>query len=375
MALLTTPGWLENAGEIHSAAEMRSYIGGLLAGTRSTGTDLVPLGGVHPGMGSEFTVAQTGSPSMAVTIASGVAWIPGSESSTQGAYGVLNDGTVTVAVADAHVSLPRLDLVVVQIRDSDYSGANDDALISVITGTPDSSPVLPSAPDNSIALAQVAVGAGVSSISNTNITQIRRYLAATGGIIVHDNESSLWTSSNIYTGQLQYARDTFKLFIWDGTSNKVIWDQAIAGADRLPRGIMANPTVTSTAGTTTSGTNEVRDAVLGNYVFTSEGTSRQYEVVFICPAFTSDNGTRVLIKIRDGLGSTPTTSSTQLVEKFEISAPAGVSGRHGTEVIGTFTAASGTHTLSVFWQGYDGGAVTPTSTRQLYVRDIGKVYS
>lgn len=50
MALLF-PGWLENAGAVHSAAQLRSYIGALVGGTNSSATGLIARGGVNPYLG------------------------------------------------------------------------------------------------------------------------------------------------------------------------------------------------------------------------------------------------------------------------------------------------------------------------------------
>lgn len=373
MALLTTPGWLENAGAVHSAAEMRSYIGSLIAGTNTASTDLIPRGGIHPGLGAEFMVTQTGTPSMAVEVGSGSAWVPGTQDSTQGVYGVLNNATVTLSIDAAHVSLDRIDLVVIRIRDSDYSGGDDDATLLVVTGTPDSSPVVPTAPDNSLPLATVAVGSGVSSIVNANITSQRRFFATVGGVIPHGLEANIYTSNNVFEGQLQYARDTDRLFMFDGSSNFQVWDKAIEGAGRIPRGIMANPTSTSSDGTSTTGTTEVRDAVLGNYVFTSAGTSRRYRVTLSGATVISTTTNRIAVRIRDGGASTPTTSSTLLAEGVAKNTTAGASGRQGITCSATFTAAAGTRTLSTFYVGIDSGTVTAGGTRQLYVEDIGPV--
>lgn len=183
MTVLNPPGWLENAGATHTAAQMRSYLGAILGGYRSTEADLQPRGGVNPFLGEGLWTQQTGTPSMAVQVLSGAAWIPGTESGTQGAYGVLNDGTVTLSVTAAHATLNRIDIVQFRVRDSFYSGANNDALLDVKAGTPASSPAAPSADANAIVLAEVLVGAAVSTIVNANITDRRNMLVTTGGII------------------------------------------------------------------------------------------------------------------------------------------------------------------------------------------------
>jgi hypothetical protein len=126
----------------------------------------------------DFPVAQTGTPSMAVTVGVGRAWIPGTNVSNlsgtsyskQGMYFVLNDAAVTLTIATANATNPRIDVVYAVIRDQAYSGSNNDAQLAVATGTPAASPTVPSIPSNAISLAQVAVAANATSIVNANIS-------------------------------------------------------------------------------------------------------------------------------------------------------------------------------------------------------------
>ena len=110
---------------------------------------------------------------MAVSIAAGRAIIKGTETATQGNYIVWNDGSINVTIANASPTLPRIDLVVLTIQDSYYSGSNNQVIAQAVTGTPNASPVAPSAPNNSIVLAQIAVAANATSIVNGNITDKR----------------------------------------------------------------------------------------------------------------------------------------------------------------------------------------------------------
>src|SRR5688572_10261808 len=123
---------------------MRTYIGGLIAGSRSS-TSLVARCGVHPSLGNKLQVTQTGSPSMAVLVKSGVAWLPGSISSTQGSYGVMNDADVTLSITAAHATLPRIDRVVFKVEDSQYAGVANTSSVVVVTGTAAASPSAPAA--------------------------------------------------------------------------------------------------------------------------------------------------------------------------------------------------------------------------------------
>lgn len=160
-------------------------------------------------------------------------------------------------------------------------------------------------------------------------------------------------------------------------------DLYVAGGRSIPRGIMAAPVGTSTNGTATSGTTETRDAVLGNYVFTSAGTGRQYRVVIEnLIGNGSVAGDVFQIRVRDGGGSTPTAASTLIAETcWTPISGTGTASRAPIPFAITFTCASGTRTLSMFAVRTGGtGVFTPlasggnggTAQRKMYVEDIGQ---
>jgi hypothetical protein len=90
-----------------------------------------------------------------------------------GVYTAYNDATETLTVTTADPTNPRIDRVVMTIRDAYYSGAFNDVIFQVLAGTPAGSPTAPATPANSISLATIAVGAGVTSILTANITDTR----------------------------------------------------------------------------------------------------------------------------------------------------------------------------------------------------------
>lgn len=172
MTILTPPGWEQNAGTVYTAQMMRYYTNTLLNGN-SAGS-LIPRGGINYGLGNGCTVQEDSpSPSMNVRVLNGMGVVPGTENSLQGGYQFMNDGTVTVALDAAHATLGRIDLIVVRVRDSAYSGGTNDVTIEKVTGTPSGSPAIPSAPSNSLILAQISVGAAVTTIPNSVITDRR----------------------------------------------------------------------------------------------------------------------------------------------------------------------------------------------------------
>lgn len=126
------------------------------------------LGGIA--MSGDFAVAQNGTPNMSVNVASGLGVVAGSNNApVQGAYNVYNDATVNIAVPASNPSFPRIDLICITIQDAFYSGATNTAIIQDVAGVAASSPTIPAAPANSLVLAHIYVGAGVTSITNTFI--------------------------------------------------------------------------------------------------------------------------------------------------------------------------------------------------------------
>jgi hypothetical protein len=224
LTVFTRPGWLQNAGAVHSAEQMRNYAGAMLiAGSGGSGS-MQSRGGVHTALGFEMQVVAAGSPSMNVVVRSGLCAIPGTEGAQQGTYGLGNDGDVTLAISAAHATLARIDLVIARIRDTAYSGGADTGVLEVVTGTPAGSPVAPVLPANSLELGRVTVAALATSITNGNISMDnRRFLAAVGGVI-----SAKSTDSHVNllsTGQPVYDTDTgrFKLATDNGTNFKTVF--------------------------------------------------------------------------------------------------------------------------------------------------------
>jgi hypothetical protein len=113
---------------------------------------------------------------MVSRVAAGQAIVKGSENATtQGTYHVTNDANVDLTHAAADGTNPRRDLIVLKIRDAFYSGANKDAQLLIVQGTPAGSPVDPSLAShpNNITLARVLIPAGSSSVTGGNQTDLR----------------------------------------------------------------------------------------------------------------------------------------------------------------------------------------------------------
>lgn len=158
MALRTPPSWLQNGS--HPAENDRLTMQGIIA-TSGTYTS------------ASLGVTQSASPGMSVQVADGWGAIVGNYTTNMGVYNFYNDAANTLSVTTANPSNPRIDLVVVTISDAYYTGVSNTVQFQVIAGTPAASPVIPSTPVMSLALASIAVAAGATSITNANITDLR----------------------------------------------------------------------------------------------------------------------------------------------------------------------------------------------------------
>ena len=134
---------------------------------------LVPAAGVT--FKDDLLVAQRAlGTNMSVDVPSGQGAVRGNVIAQQGTYLVRNTAVINVQIATADPTNPRIDLIVVQVLDKQAdAGTQYAANAIVVTGTAAQTPGVPATPADSYALAQVAVAAGATSISNANITDLR----------------------------------------------------------------------------------------------------------------------------------------------------------------------------------------------------------
>lgn len=158
MTLRTPPSWLQNGS--HPAENDRLTMQALWASTGIIGS-------------SSVAVTPNSPAGMSVRVASGWAAIVGTTQANMGVYTVYNDATQVLTVTTADPTNPRIDRVVITVQDAYYTGAFNDVIFQVLAGTPAGSPVAPATPANSISLATIAVGAGVTQINSGNITDTR----------------------------------------------------------------------------------------------------------------------------------------------------------------------------------------------------------
>jgi hypothetical protein len=158
MALVTPPSWLQ-AGS-YPAESDRLNAQALYATTGIIGS-------------ASMAITPNSPAGMSVRVATGWAAVVGTTQPNMGVYTAYNDATTVLTVTTADPTNPRIDRVVMTIRDAYYTGAFNDVIYQVLAGTPAGSPTAPATPANSISLATIAVGAGVTSIIAANITDTR----------------------------------------------------------------------------------------------------------------------------------------------------------------------------------------------------------
>lgn len=201
---IRTPSWLQ-AGS-YPAENDRLLLEALLGGSLNTTPS---VGIVGP---SDFAVTASGTPDMNVHIATGAAFIQGTETTTQGVYGFVSDASVAVLMGASDGTNDRISLIVAQILDAGYSGASNIGQIVEVAGTPASSPVAPATPKNAIVLAQVRVPKLATSITNANITDKRVIFRPLGdhNVNVRAHRTAAWSTGTggIYVGFVYDTTDS-----------------------------------------------------------------------------------------------------------------------------------------------------------------------
>lgn len=239
MAPINPPTFLQ--GGTYSARLDRLAKAGMMHADPATGA-LAVRGGVRPTPSNTgLQVTQRASPGMAVTVAAGTGYVP-AQSAVGGCYVVHNDAAYDVTISAAHATLARRDLIVAQVRDAEYAGVNDDFLLTVVTGTPSGSPVLPATPAGAIALAQVQVNAAATQILNANITDLRAFTTALGGTLPVPTASR---PGSPYEGMPIYDTTLNKPYWWNGSSWHSYSDEDYLTTSDLASYLSANGYITS----------------------------------------------------------------------------------------------------------------------------------
>lgn len=238
-------------------------------------------GGVQPTTGggghgicgaTDLVVAQRAAgANMSVDVAGGNVAVRGTENQAQGVYGpCYNDGVLNVVISAADPTNARKDLIIARIRDAQYSGANNDFAVVVVTGTPSGAPVDPAVPNNSVVLARVTVPAAAGSIVNANIADLRPRAYALGGNAVVTS-ALLPTGAALFAGLEAIETDTTRMKRYDGANWIRINHHSSAGRTGVAlRRVAVQSIVTATL---TDITWDTEDADLDNFIVVSAVTA------------------------------------------------------------------------------------------------------
>ena len=192
MALRTPPSWLQNGS--HPAENDRLTTQALW---KTTGIINA----------TDLAVTQNSPAGMSVLVAAGWAAILGTTQTNMGVYMAYNDASAVATITTANVSNPRIDIICITVSDAYYTGALNQVAINVVAGTAAASPVAPATPANSILLATIAVGAGVTSILTANITDSRS--VATNSIPVSAAAAGTLTGATLASNVLASSLTSF----------------------------------------------------------------------------------------------------------------------------------------------------------------------
>lgn len=159
------------------AVDLRQMFGGLIA-----------VEGVHVSGDLAVTQRAAGA-NMSVDVAAGSAFITDDHATGGGFYAYTLAAATNYAVGTADPTNPRIDRVVVRVRDAALGDAANDQGPVVLAGTPTAAANLTnlngaaSVPGSSLLLANVLVPAASSSVTTANIdTTVRTLVAPAGGL-------------------------------------------------------------------------------------------------------------------------------------------------------------------------------------------------
>lgn len=275
MAIITPPAW-QQAGS-YPARNDRLALSGLLAYPGNASDEATPLR-VRPGVKPSYQnyqlkVRAAGTPNMTVIVSGGLCVIDQRETGGSGAYVCANDGDVTLTVQPAGgAGQYRKDTVVASVYDAEYSGAVSEWRLEVIQGPYAASAgatVRGTLPSNAIPLADLAIAPSQSSVTNANITDVRVYTVASGGILPLTATTDM---SRPHPGEVRYRTDT-DTFVYgksDGTT-AVLLDSA--GASTVGKSLFARKTAdTNRTSTTLTADPDLSVTLLPNAVYRLEAT-------------------------------------------------------------------------------------------------------
>ncbi|MBM7088130.1 hypothetical protein JTP67_06100 [Streptomyces sp. S12] len=235
MALINPPMWLQ--GGSYPARSDRLVLAALMAYPGFAVDEAFPMRvrqGVKPSYQQhQLKVRAAPTPNMTVIVSGGFVFIDQHETGGAGAYICANDGDVILPVQPAGgAGQFRRDTVVASVYDAEYSGSAAEWRLEVVQGPYAASAgatVRGSLPPNAQILADISIGPNQTSVSAANISDVRQYSVAAGGVVPVSSNAA---PNRPHPGQVLYLTDT-DTFVYgkqDGTTGNLLMS---AGANPI----------------------------------------------------------------------------------------------------------------------------------------------
>lgn len=211
MATINPPAWMQ-AGS-YPARNDRLALTALLSYSGFSTDEATPMRirqGVKPSYQNyQLKVRAAATPNMTVIVSAGFCFIDQHDTGGVGSYVCVNDADVTLTVAPAGgAGQYRKDTVVASVYDAEYAGTASEWRLEIIQGPYAASAATTTRgtlPNNAQILADIAIAPSQTSVSAANITDVRNYTVAAGGILP---VTSSLQPSHLAPGQLVYLTDT-----------------------------------------------------------------------------------------------------------------------------------------------------------------------
>lgn len=211
MAVINPPMWMQ-AGS-YPARNDRLALTALLCYPGFAADEATPMRirqGVKPSYTNyQMKVRAAATPNMTVIVSAGFAFIDQHDTGGVGTYVCVNDADVVLTVQPAGgAGQFRKDTVVASAYDAEYAGAVSEWRLEIIQGPYAASAgatVRGTLPANAQILADLAIGPSQTSVAAANITDVRNYTVAAGGILPVASNAA---PPRLHPGQVLYLTDT-----------------------------------------------------------------------------------------------------------------------------------------------------------------------
>lgn len=254
-------------------------------------TLLAPINGEGVATAGAFAVSQRAAgANMSVDIAPGDAYVRGDHVALQGLYHQTNDAAVNLPVSAAHATLPRIDLVILQIADAAVFGVSNLPTLQVLPGTPTAGATLDnltgaaSLPLSAMPLAYILVPAASSTVTNANISSERPSQSASAGPTRRGSNISYALPLDPIQTTTTFSSVTNGYQYWGA----VIFSSPVVGANRLRFALHQSsvPTGTVNVGIYGSGGRKITET--GAVTLSGTGSPLIYSATI--PALNLDGG-------------------------------------------------------------------------------------